>query len=77
MGALLGTVDRDWVAESRHRGRISVVCEDGRPLLSLEDMTVSVLSRSALRPLQAIAMPRSGLDPENQLLALAMASHLG
>ena len=77
MDVLLGIVDRGWVAESHHRGRISVVREDGRPLLSLGDMTVPTLPRSALKPFQAIAMLRSGLDLENQLLALAAASHLG
>ena len=77
MDVLLGIVDRGWVAESHHRGRISVVREDGRVLLSLGDMTVPTLPRSALKPFQAIAMLRSGLDLENQLLALAAASHLG
>ena len=77
MDVLLGIVDRGWVAESHHRGRISVVREDGRVLLSLGDLTAPTLPRSALKPFQAIAMLRSGLDLENQLLALAAASHLG
>ena len=77
MDVLLGLVDRGRVAESHHRGRISVVREDGRVLLSLGDMTVPTLPSSALKPFQAIAMLRSGLDLENQLLALAAASHLG
>ena len=54
MDVLLGIVDRGWVAESHHRGRISVVREDGRVLLSLGDMTVPTLPRSALKPFQAI-----------------------
>ena len=65
MDVLLGIVDRGWVAESHHRGRISVVREDGRVLLSLGDMTAPTLPRSALKPFQAIAMLRSGLDLEN------------
>ena len=77
MDVLLGVVDRGWVAESQHRGWVSVVREDGRELLALGDMTAPTLPRSALKPFQAIAMLRSGLDLKNQLLALAAASHLG
>ena len=54
-----------------------MVREDGRFLLSLGDMAAPTLPRSALKPFQVIAMLRSGLDLEDQLLALAAASHLG
>ena len=67
MDVLLGVVDRGWVSESHHRGRISVVREDGRFLLSLGDMAAPTLPRSALKPFQVIAMLRSGLDLEDQL----------
>lgn len=77
MDVLLGVVGRGWVAESHHRGRVSVVRKDGRILLALGDMGVPTLPRSAVKPFQAIAMLRGGLDLENQLLALAAASHLG
>ena len=70
MDVLLGVVDRGWVAESQHRGWVSVVREDGRELLALGDMTAPTLPRSALKPFQAIAMLRSGLDLKNQLLVV-------
>lgn len=40
-------------------------------------MSAPVLPRSALKPFQVVAMLRSGLDLDGELLALAGASHVG
>lgn len=73
---LLGTVHRGWVAESHHRGRLCIVGPEGLRL-ALGDMATPILPRSALKPFQVVAMLRSGLDLQGELLALAGASHVG
>ncbi len=73
----LGVVERGWVAESHHRGRLCIVGADGSTRLALGDTAMPTLPRSALKPFQAIAMLECGLDLEGELLALAAASHLG
>ena len=68
---------RGWVAESHHRARVVVTNPDGGVRLSLGDTAPATLPRSALKPFQAIAMLRNGLDLDGELLALAGASHWG
>jgi L-asparaginase II len=74
-------VFRGGSVESRHRGAVSVVDADGRPVLELGDTGASVYPRSAIKALQALpliesgAADRFGLRPDE--LALACASHGG
>src|SRR3954468_10046705 len=50
---------------------------DGRVVASAGDPAATVLPRSALKPLQAVAMLRAGLGLDGALLALAASSHSG
>ena len=78
--ALLTEVVRNGFVESRHYGCVSVVDAEGSELSALGDTTAQMFARSALKPLQLVAMLRSGLGSyhwEPQLLALMASSHSG
>ncbi|MFB9832402.1 asparaginase [Actinoallomurus acaciae] len=77
MNPVLVEVERSGFVESRHRGSVIALDADGAPALSLGDPDEPVFPRSANKPLQAVAMVRHGLGLENELLALAAASHSG
>lgn len=62
--------------EALHHGSLAVTGPDG-VLLTLGDAARPFLPRSAIKPIQAIAMLRHGLDLDGELLALAAASHDG
>jgi L-asparaginase II len=66
--------------ESRHRASV-VAVEGGRRLLAVGDVAQPVLPRSALKPLQALALlergPAERLVLDDRELALACASHSG
>ncbi|GGG49459.1 asparaginase [Kocuria dechangensis] len=68
---------RDGLVESVHHGSAVATDASGRVLLSVGDPLASFYPRSALKPLQAVAMLRAGLDLPPELLALAAASHSG
>ena len=68
---------RDGVVESVHHGSAVATDASGLTLLSVGDPLASFYPRSALKPLQAVAMLRAGLDLPPELLALAAASHSG
>lgn len=70
-------VVRGGFVESVHRGTAVVTAPDGRVELAVGDPAGPVFPRSSNKPLQAIAMVRSGLDTTDALLALACASHSG
>ena len=63
--------------ESVHHGHVTAHDTDGTPLLRAGDPDLDVFARSSLKPLQAVAMLRAGLDIDGPLLALACASHSG
>lgn len=69
------------VLESLHRGRAVICRPDGTVEAAWGDIARPVLPRSAVKPLQALALvesgaaDRAGLGPEH--LALACASHFG
>lgn len=69
-------VTRGLLVESRHRARATVVYPDGG-VWSVGDTESTMFPRSALKPLQAVAMVQSGLDLKGAELALAAASHQG
>jgi L-asparaginase II len=74
---VLCEVVRSGMVESRHRGSVVLLDAAGDPELVLGDGAAPVLPRSSLKPLQAVAMLRAGLDIDGPLLALACASHAG
>lgn len=70
-------VVRGDVVESAHHGHVVLLGADGAVAGSLGDPDAVILARSSLKPLQAVAMLRSGLHLGGDLLALASASHDG
>jgi L-asparaginase II len=78
---VLVEVTRGDAVESRHRGAFAVVDGDGRVVLSAGDPEIGVFPRSAIKPLQALALVESGAADAFGLsareLALACASHNG
>ena len=73
----LAQVVRGGLVESVHRGHLVALDGDGVPVLRRGDPAVTVFARSALKPVQAVAMLRAGLDLDGELLALACSSHSG
>jgi L-asparaginase II len=74
---VLCEVVRSGFVESRHRGSLVLLDEDGDVSLALGAVDVPVFPRSSMKPLQAVAMLRAGLDLPEKPLALACASHSG
>ena len=72
-------VSRGGMVESRHRGTVAVVDTDGRVVRGCGDPELAVYGRSAIKPLQALAMVESGAAESfgHDRLALACASHGG
>jgi L-asparaginase II len=75
--AVLAAVVRSGVVESVHAGTAVALDPDGHAVVSVGDPGATVLPRSAVKPLQAVAMLRAGLELDGPLLALAAASHSG
>ena len=73
----IALVRRGGVVESAHHGHVVLVGPDGAVLGGLGDPDALVLPRSSLKPVQALAMLRSGLRLGGDLLALGTASHSG
>lgn len=78
---ILVEVMRGPLVESRHRGSVAVVDVSGKVAASWGDRTAAVYPRSAIKPLQAIALVESGaaeaLGLRDTEIALACASHGG
>jgi L-asparaginase II len=74
---VLVEVERSGFVESRHRGMVVALTADGSEIVRLGAAGEPVFPRSAVKPIQAVAMVRSGLALEGELLALAAASHSG
>ncbi|MFF3638184.1 asparaginase [Streptomyces sp. NPDC002250] len=68
---------RGGVVEGVHYGSVVVLGADGGVRLGLGDIEAAFYPRSALKPLQAVAMLRAGLPLDGALLSLAAASHSG
>src|SRR6266566_7840792 len=72
---------RGALVESVHRGAVAVVDADGASVLELGDVEKAVYPRSAVKPLQALALVESGAVDlygfGDEELALACASHGG
>jgi len=63
--------------ESVHFGSLICIDAQGRTLLSLGDPLSRIYPRSALKPLQSVAMVRAGLELPADQLAVGSASHSG
>ena len=75
---VVAEVVRNGFVESVHHGRIVAVDADGATLLEIGDVTSPFFPRSAMKPLQAMAMLRAGWAPEDdEQVAVACASHSG
>ncbi|MGW3204159.1 asparaginase [Streptomyces sp. NPDC001135] len=68
---------RGGVVEGIHYGSVVVLGADGRVQFQLGDIEAAFYPRSAVKPLQAVAMLRAGLPLDGELLSLAAASHSG
>ncbi|MFG2638451.1 asparaginase [Streptomyces sp. NPDC048362] len=68
---------RGGVVEGVHHGSVVVLDADGQVGFQLGDIEAAFYPRSALKPVQAVAMLRAGLPLEGELLSLAAASHSG
>ncbi|MBN9150043.1 MAG: asparaginase [Micrococcales bacterium] len=73
----LATLERNGLAESRHLGAAVTVSPDGDVIESLGDVEAIVYPRSSLKPMQALAVMRSGVALDGAQLVLASASHSG
>jgi L-asparaginase II len=73
----LAHVVRGGVVESAHRGHLLALDGGGVPVAQVGDPDVVLLPRSSLKPVQAVAMLRAGVELDGELLALACASHSG
>ncbi|MGD8214737.1 asparaginase [Aestuariimicrobium sp. Y1814] len=74
---ILVEVVREDLVECVHRAAVVVTGPDGQVVASLGEVTRPMYARSSLKPVQALAMLRAGLDLDGKLLALAAASHSG
>jgi L-asparaginase II len=68
---------RDGLVESVHYGSAIATSPDGSTLAAAGDPLAPFYPRSSLKPLQAVAMVRAGLELPADLLALTAASHSG
>ncbi|MEG3614615.1 asparaginase [Isoptericola haloaureus] len=73
----LAEVVRGDLVESVHLGHLVVLDPDGAVVLAAGDPDVEIWPRSSLKPVQALAMLRAGLELPPEQLALAAASHDG
>lgn len=74
---VLAEVVRGDLVESVHRGAFVLLDERGEVRSSVGDVDAPMYPRSSVKPIQAAAMVRLGLDLEPRLLALVAASHSG
>ncbi|MER5729038.1 asparaginase [Streptomyces sp. NPDC002138] len=70
-------VTRGGVIEGVHYGSVVVLDGDGAVRWGIGDIEAACYPRSALKPVQAVAMVRAGLPLDGALLSLAMGSHSG
>ena len=73
----VAVLERGGIVESRHRGIAALVDPDGKVIEHLGSAKRLVYPRSAVKPLQLVAMRRSGLMLEGAQLAVSSASHQG
>jgi L-asparaginase II len=76
-GVVVAELVRNGFVEGRHHGSVVALDGDGAVAWSVGAADAPMFPRSCLKPLQLVAMLRSGLPLEGELLALATASHSG
>lgn len=75
--APVAALDRAGLVESWHYGMAAVVGPDGQLRANLGSADRAFYPRSAVKPLQAVAMRRAGLHLTGAQLAISVASHHG
>lgn len=73
----LAIVERSGFIESRHLGAAVVAAPDGSVIEALGDVEALVFPRSSLKPFQATAVLRAGVELDEEQTVLAAASHSG
>lgn len=73
----LAWVVRCGLIESVHQGHLLALDARGREVLGRGDPDAQIFARSSLKPLQAVAMLRTGVQLTDEQIALACASHNG
>lgn len=68
---------RGGIVEGIHYGSVVVLGAGGEVQLQIGDIEAAFYPRSALKPVQAVAMARAGLPLHGELLSLTAASHSG
>ncbi|CAN5159451.1 asparaginase [soil metagenome] len=68
---------RSGFVEGHHYGSIVALDADGSVAWSVGDVDSAMLPRSCNKPIQVLGMLRAGLEIDDELLALACASHSG
>ncbi|MEV5725873.1 asparaginase [Streptomyces pharetrae] len=68
---------RGGIVEGTHYGSVVALDTHGRVTFQLGDIEAAFYPRSAIKPVQAVAMVRAGLPLDGELLSLAAASHSG
>lgn len=74
---VVASIERDGHNESFHHGIAVVVDAKGDVLLEVGNSQAVVYPRSTLKPLQTLAVLRTGVELTDQEIALATASHSG
>ncbi len=74
---VVATVTRSGLVESVHHGIVAATNPDGSLLFGHGPHDIAMFPRSSNKPMQAVAMLRSGVLLEGELLALASSSHNG
>jgi L-asparaginase II len=70
-------VSRGGIVESGHRGSLVLLAGSGKADVVIGEVEAPRYPRSALKPLQTVAMLAAGLTGPPQTIALASASHQG
>jgi L-asparaginase II len=73
----VSVLERGGIVESRHRGIAALVDPEGKLIDHLGSAKRLVYARSALKPMQVVAMRRAGLMLQGAQLAVSAASHQG
>lgn len=76
-GADLAWAVRSGMIESVHAGHLLAVAADGSDVLVLGEPDQQIYARSSLKPLQTVAILRTGVELTGEQIALACASHNG
>lgn len=74
---VVAEVVRGGFVEGHHHGSLVALGADGRVVVGTGRPDEPMLPRSAVKPLQALGMLRSGLDVDDEELAVICASHSG